>query len=736
MTKRYILIRAFVFAAGLAAMVFSQSDTLVLNQTEFRFPETHPGEVFQVKKVVIGGKGLGKGVAADVSTGHLSRFPKNSAPLANRDLRGRSVQGGEYQKRMARIQQKHDLPTLAASVNKPGQPFKVPKNFQMPEGGRIAFASNSPLIQSPQDLTRMEKIERQAVRRKYGALSPEFSREVEALEAGQVIDVSIELAVQIPGYVNGMTATLEEQKANAKEWAHLKPLVRGEELVRSYGLKTNYREGESPSARHLKVQASKIQLQRLAQAYGVVSIQRDRVPHVAASMSSGPLDYQTLLNSAYNPPEEMEFYGVGGVATMESGLLNSFVDWLPYDLKPPGYVSMMSGVDTIHSEATYYLLSLGTPYTQHHHFVDVFFENITDSIINNDVRSISTSWVSLWDGDTAADSRWVDNLAYVYPYPTISLAAGNGDAPYYTNPLLYVPWSRTYNSLIVGNVQHYNGTHYAIDTKISYGGPEFNEYWSSAKNPPAKYGSVSDWELPSLVAPGYTQDPGSGFYLGGLASPGHIGPNRGTSLSAPVTAAIVANTYGVFNTSYAAPQKSLATRVALLLTAQNVDSGYWYPSVYDSRDGAGTVSGSSSVAFIKMSSELDPENGPAIQGYYNGYTDSTSWEQPQLFSYLVPSEKPAGKHLRVVLSWTSSPSIDTVENEISDFDLYVENVYGWKVSGTWNSNTEIVDIPSSDLVADTQYDILVDKYAYRKASDGPEFLYYTVAWTWVKDHAD
>jgi hypothetical protein len=125
MTKQYILIKAFVLMAGWGTLGFSQSDTTVLNQTEFRFPETHPGEVFLVKKVILSPKGsLPKSAAVEASPSPSSSPEKTSAPLANRDLRGRFTQGGEYQKRMEQIRRKHGLPTLSASVQEAGRPSR------------------------------------------------------------------------------------------------------------------------------------------------------------------------------------------------------------------------------------------------------------------------------------------------------------------------------------------------------------------------------------------------------------------------------------------------------------------------------------------------------------------------------------------------------------------------------------------------------------------------------------
>jgi hypothetical protein len=732
-----------ILAAGWT-MALSQSDTLVLNQTEFRFPETHPGEVFLVQKVMIAPKGSLNKTGAAEAEAELS----DDASAANRDLRGR-LETSSYQERLARIQRKHGLPTLSARQSEE-KPFKVPKRFQMPKGSRFGVTSNSPRIKSGNDLAALEKAEREAVRRKYGALSPEFSRQVKAMKEDDEMDVSIELAVKGPGYINGMKATKEEQIANAKAWVSAKPVIQAPDLVRRYGLKRlNAQEGLEEKQRSLEVRASRNQIQQLAHVEGVVSIVK-KLPIATASVpGSSEYGYEKLINSAYNPPGEMTNYGGIDVATVESGIADSYVDCLPSDLKPVEY-----GVGSeVHAQATYHLLALGTPDNNRYHFFAYNFEGAGTSIVNNNIRSISTSWIRPWDGETQQDSRWVDNMAYLYPYPTFSLAAGNGrswdphpDSAFAPGAYGYdsVPISRTYNSLIVGNVQHYDNAHYTMETKVVTswsGGNPVVSIWSETKNPPAKYGYAGDWELPSLVAPGYVPDPWWGFYEGCLTTETHRGPGIGTSLSAPVAAAMAANVAAARG-GYPGPTRwGTEIRNILMLTAQDVDEQYWHwgSEGSDSKDGAGTVSGTNAVKFVETREDVSPNNYPALQGMGSDYIDSATFVNSptdQTYYYHVPSSLPEGKHLRVVLNWTSSPSLTVAENEVSDLALYVESENVWYQSNTFDSNVEIVDVDNGDLTPNDNYAIVVSPGVYRQATGGPNLLYYTVAWTWVKNQAD
>lgn len=746
MTKQYILIKAFVLMAGWGTLGFSQSDTTVLNQTEFRFPETHPGEVFLVKKVVLSPKGsLQKTAAIEAATPATSTSSsKTTAPLSNRDLRGRFAQGGEYQKRMEKIRRNHGLPTLSASVQEPGRPFKVPKNFRMPEGSKFAVASNSPRVRNSQDLVAMEKAERQAIRRKYGALSPEFSRQVDAMKDGEEMEVSIELAIEHPGYINGMKATEQEMKANAKAWARAKPVVRGEDMVRQHALKPAHQDN-AVSGRILNVKATKGKIRSLAHAAGVVSVSRVIQPKTASIPGDPPL-LDDLLASAYNPAGDMTFHGGMNAATLERGLRPAFVDSLPVGLKPISHrLENFVGWDldaAPHSEATYLLVAKGAPGSDHHHLSPYasggYFSEVDDSIVNYEMTSISTSYVGTWNSTTYPDSRFVDNFAYVYPYPVFSFAAGNEGHD-------SVPLAQTYNALIVGNVQHYDFSHYIVDYLYDAGAGPVVVPNSRSKNPSARYGSSPDRELPSLIAPGHTPIPGFGIcdeYI--LMAGGYLGkywcPGGGTSFSAPVTAALASNVRSARG-GYNIPGKALETRAALLVTAQNVDNDYWDPANQDSRDGAGTVSGSNAVYFAANAqlAEQYPANSPE-DGIVTDYFDSAYFAQggflERYYTYHVPSTLPSGKHLRVVLTWTSSPSLTVAENEISDLGLYVNDDNGWIGSDTWESNLEIVDIDNANLSPGQDYYIWVHPGIYRKSNGGPDLFYYTLAWTWVKDHAD
>jgi hypothetical protein len=114
------------------------------------------------------------------------------------------------------------------------------------------------------------------------------------------------------------------------------------------------------------------------------------------------------------------------------------------------------------------------------------------------------------------------------------------------------------------------------------------------------------------------------------------------------------------------------------------------------------------------------------------------------FKIKAPSTLPSGKHLRIVLTWDSSPSLTTSDNALADFDLVVpgykcpvKNSENW---GSWESNVEVADIPRSSIKAGSTISpyIRVCSFTIPAAAVNKTFnaVYYAIAWTWVKDHAD
>jgi len=182
-----------------------------------------------------------------------------------------------------------------------------------------------------------------------------------------------------------------------------------------------------------------------------------------------------------------------------------------------------------------------------------------------------------------------------------------------------------------------------------------------------------------------------------------------------------------------------AIRAILLLTAQNVDYENW--SFHeDGRDGAGVVSGADAVAFAKTF-VYATNNIAEINGLITGiYTADDTNGTYQDILVKIPDVIPSGKHLRAVLTWSSSPNEDDdyPVNDISDLDLGFRADYRYYYSSmSYDDNVEIVDIDNSSIIAGSEYTLIINLTALRIPPEATfQYFHYAVAWTWVKDHAE
>jgi len=342
-------------------------------------------------------------------------------------------------------------------------------------------------------------------------------------------------------------------------------------------------------------------------------------------------------------------------------------------------------------------------------------------IIDNRINVASISAQIHYGEPTAWGTAQADEWAYRYPYPLFFYASGNsGDE---ANPDVK---NVLYNHLVVGSAKHRNYSNYEVSDFSSY------RNWSTK----------SDWELPHILAPGESsndeEDPTYGTMYDGCWY--HIGPfSEGTSYSAPTAAGVAARVISANSDLDLWPEKVRAT---MMVTAQNVEGDEWDDDV-DGKDGTGVISGHAAAEFALNHTKVSPNvNQAYVDGMYAG-----SWKyydyDSKYFRVQIPSTKPVGKHLRIVLVWSSSPWYDGTpipgeinsQNELSDMDLYAMNGQRYSISSS--SPVEVLDIPSADLVAGTEIDVEVDPYWITYASNGTRnFFYWCIAWTWVKDHAD
>jgi hypothetical protein len=608
----------------------------------------------------------------------------------------------------------------------PGESLEIIKEFDS-KTQQITLKSNSPKVNSAEDLIYLEQLEKESRAKKYGAINESLWSKLQNGDAAESLSVVIVLKMPAIALLLDKTRVSEErQRAQSELFLRISPLVSPESfsVMRKVPIKTKI------GSNQLVCVLTRKNILDLAHDVNVAAV--EEFPPISPAGSGDP-DFNTLASSAYNhnsnPVPSSAGAGVNA-ATFESGLSQDFVNCLGI---PPAQQSWLNitPAATTHSMSTFRCMFNAAPGANHYHTFSSGYSFSSDSLFlyNNTIRSTSASTArgekTAWDA-TRYEFRQMDNFAYIYPYPVFVNPASNDGFQYIAN------W-HCYNAICVGNVRHTNQSHWElVDTTNPSGG------CTQTKNPIAIYGSVNDRELPHLVAPGYRPN-------GGQFSPASCASYFsdqltacGTSWSAPIVNGLAADVMAANSAFLIWPEK---VRVALLVTAQNVDRGYW-SFTSDGRDGAGVVNGSSAVLYAQQAVPVAPNNTSALVGIGVGSIYATDFGNPApiVFKIGIPSPKPSGKHLRVVLTWDSNPDMSTGSfstNSLSDLDLLVTNGSSGTASQSYNSNVEMVDIPNSMFTAGSVVDARISKFINRIPTSGSStnFFYYSIGWTWVADHA-
>lgn len=441
------------------------------------------------------------------------------------------------------------------------------------------------------------------------------------------------------------------------------------------------------------------------------------------------VELPTLAPSAYNPGSVPSGSGSGvRAATSETGLTSGFLSCIGVTPSSWDANNNYQPDNIRHANASFRVLVASSPSATFYHRRSDSFEGTVDQnfIINNAIQTIS---MSLTKGGTSpyrstnAEFLIMDDMAYRYPYPVYVNPAANAGYSYEVN------W-QCYNAISVGNVRHTNNSTYEMAD------------CTQTKNPPPVYGScisgsgsncAGDREMPYLVASGF---PNTDSEFGTTCLEGSGGVGCGTSWSAPAVNGMAANVIAADSRIVSWPEKVRAT---LILTAQNVDGGYW-ASGTDGRDGSGVVSGSEAVSFAQNHTTVWTGNSAVEKGMgANSLYAGDFGGSYKRYNYVVPNPKPSGKHLRAVLTWDCNPIVGGGgTSNLSDLDLIVQKNGSTQGSYSWDGNVEVVDVAAADLTAGSSYYIDVAPVINRIPSSGSRtnYIYFAVAWAWVKDHAD
>ncbi len=586
--------------------------------------------------------------------------------------------------------------------------------------GECRILSNSPLVGSYSDLRRLQATEQAARRARYGALDRALHHRSDTLGA-QTVRVLVTLQTAHMTYPSRFTHSTRELQAAAAAAQHLAPVVDIQTFCAAHGILPEPRADRDGFACTLDRTA----LLRVARDPRVACVS----PLEPGEPCGSLIPFTSLADAALNPAQH------------------------PLDMRGAGVVvATVEALSDTHPLLTGMCLANAAPAATRLHLEDNFYSPswVVSWLISSgvEVSSLSLSRPPPERTPHSRESVVMDDMAYLWPCPLFCTPAGNaGDTA-------EVQW-QSYAALCAGSVKHWQEREYVFDR------------FSCARNPQPEYGACiagtgdscgSDRELPEILAPGshpyeppdiwdpshlwyttmdtlYCRVPGNldsqyvcGYY------PGWSFPGRGTSFSAPIANGMAARLISANRPLLA--HKPDAIKMALMLTAHDVDSAEWDPAV-DGHDGAGVLSAYDAVAYATSCTDLTFDSVPrAVEhGFVTGEADTAFAERT--FRVLVPQEPREGTHLRVTLVWTSNPDLVNSNNYLSDLDIggfaADSGVYG---SYSLDASVEIFDVPRAVLSPGGTYSFTL----YPRDIRIPEkartrFFYYTLGWTWVPDHA-
>jgi hypothetical protein len=606
----------------------------------------------------------------------------------------------------------------------PGRNITAKKVFD-PSTHGIRIVTDATDIPDMAALENLRNKEWELIKSKYGCLGQSLRAKISS--SSNLDDVVvIKIHPKMPPFTYpDRTAPLATLNAKSLEAANLKPLVSVDTIIHRYQAFGNFTNVDEVRATgRIKVR----DLANLMHDNDIGSIEEEIPPTPCANV----LPFSTLATEAWVSSLPTSCRGNNiHAATFENGLLSSFITCK--GIGSNGGVLETTTSRDDHTEMCFTCLLNAAPSAKFYHHHSIYYDNSADInfLINNSIATVSLSYERT---SNASDYEMLtmDDFAYRSPYPVFCNPAANNGLTYD-----FVNWG-CYNAISVGAAK-YASPHYVQDN------------WSDWCNPSPIYGPVlfqvsgsGDREMPYVCAPGSqpnepegTWDPTNYKWSDNCCH--YFNPPadaRGTSFSAPqcngVAACVISS-----NSEYVSwPEKVRAT---ILVTAADLNKTYWDADFYDMADGAGTISGIDAVTFAQNHTYVGPNGAAAINGQYAGTMTTADQNNTKTFNIAIPSSRPSGKHLRVVLTWDANPDLtSTMKNYLSDLDLNVSDNNGYFLGGSvsYDGNVEIVDVPASSCTPGAVYTAQVYPTTIRiPAGARAQYFYYSVAWTWVKDQA-
>ena len=298
-----------------------------------------------------------------------------------------------------------------------------------------------------------------------------------------------------------------------------------------------------------------------------------------------------------------------------------------------------------------------------------------------------------------------------------------------------------YNCIITGGCVYTNNSYYEISEETVYqkwsdGKWRFGTDATHTETMNSLTGNTFDKEVPHVVGPSRTTCLGKG---GSHKLHGFSGVSAALPSLVGICADIISacehagHSYMTHNTEN--------VRTALLLTAENIDAGYWDPMV-DGRDGCGVISGYSAVQYaheVSRKHESSPADTMGL-AFYTIPNDQSKVGERLKFNVKAPLTFPEGKHLRAVLTWSCSiNSNDDADKSLTNLDLELVDTSSGKVIDRCYSvedNIEVIDVPNHDLETGKAYslEIVISNINFGN-NPTEEFIKYSIGWTWVNDFA-
>ena len=485
----------------------------------------------------------------------------------------------------------------------------------------------------------------------------------------------------------------------------------------------------------------------------------------------------SYANSAYNPASAMPADAKGqGVraATWEIGLREQFITCFnqndPRVITCNRVLGNTTAENATHSEECFKNLADAAPYAELYHHgcrIDAFpsppIYYHDSEIVAWGIQTISQSLVSGNCTDTGSNDNdaWTlgmkrtDLLAYRWPYAVLFFGTGN-------DGFCHKPYWRCYNVITVGNVQHADENHFILSDSANHcswrnasqaanprprylhWGAELTNVFDCSCYDPSRH--RGDREMPVIVAPGispmgagsFTADPCITFVRDSVIACAGPGTSSSCAIANGIAACVISADPRM--RTVMAPE---VVRLVLLATAHNVDDKEWTDYFYwvnrwDGRDGAGVISGTDAVWFARNHQTVAENDAAVVHGISTNYLTSADSGSQKYFNIQVPDPMPSGKHLRVAVTWSSSPCENENINELSDRDLFMPANTTWYSCFSWDDNVEMIDVPHSDLTAGSPYYVVLDIGAMRipACAHPADTIYYAIGWTWPKDHAE